>query len=489
MSDSSTPQSLSPLEATRRRVGLGLLLLFAGAYGSNAGGDVDASGAPTPAPLSPSPGTPAPQASPPASPAGRTEFPLRREGAKRHLVDANGGAFLLQGDSPWSLLVEATREQVDQYLDDRVSRGFNTLLTNLIEHEFASNPPRNAYGDAPFVNGDFAQPNEAYFAHADWVLRRAASKGFLVLLVPAYAGAGGGSQGWYREMIDNGSAKMRTYGRYLGQRYSSYTNILWTHGGDYNPPQRALFTEIAAGIREFDTRALHSAHCGPGTAAVEYWGGQPWLQVNSVFTYESVYSRSLAQYARSDAMPFFFIEGRYENESNDGDEHRVRVQAYQTLLCGAMGQLFGNNPVWHFATGGIWPYSGTWQQALDSPGARSMTHLSAAFASRAWWNLVPDARNTFLTSGLGSNMDRAVAARSSDGTFAMAYLPSARAVSVNLSQLAGPRVAARWFDPSAGAYTAVTGSPFAATGSRSFQPSQNNASGHGDWLLVLESTA
>ena len=82
---------------------------------------------------------------------------------------------------------------------------------------------------------------------------------------------------------------MRTYGRYLGQRYSRYTNILWTHGGDYNPPKRALFTEIVAGIREFDTRALHSAHCGPGTAAVEYWGGEPWLQVNNVYTYESVY--------------------------------------------------------------------------------------------------------------------------------------------------------------------------------------------------------
>ena len=112
-----------------------------------------------------------------------------------------------------------------------------------------------------------------------------------------------------------------------------------------------------------------------------------WLQVNNVYTYETVYSRSLAQYARSDAMPFFFIEGRYENESNDGDEHRVRVQAYHALLCGAMGQLFGNNPVWHFATGGLHPYSGTWQQALDSPGARGITHHYAAFASRAWWKL------------------------------------------------------------------------------------------------------
>jgi Protein of unknown function (DUF4038) len=51
---------------------------------------------------------------------------------------------------------------------------------------------------------DFTSPNEEYFAHADWVLRRAAEKGFLVLLTPSYAGWRGGSQGWYRAMVANG---------------------------------------------------------------------------------------------------------------------------------------------------------------------------------------------------------------------------------------------------------------------------------------------
>ena len=46
-------------------------------------------------------------------------------------------------------------QQADQYLDDRASRGFNTLLVNLIENRFASNPPRNAYGDAPFLSKRF----------------------------------------------------------------------------------------------------------------------------------------------------------------------------------------------------------------------------------------------------------------------------------------------------------------------------------------------
>ena len=46
-------------------------------------------------------------------------------------------------------------------------------------------------------------------------------------------------------------------------------------------------------------------------------------------------------------MPFFLIESAYENEHGAG-ELRVRIQAYQALLSGASGHIYGNNPVWHF---------------------------------------------------------------------------------------------------------------------------------------------
>ncbi len=68
---------------------------------------------------------------------------------------------------------------------DRHARGFNTVLVNLIEHKFATNPPRNAYDDVPFLTpGDFSTPNESYFAHADYVIAQAEQRG---MLVPAHA--------------------------------------------------------------------------------------------------------------------------------------------------------------------------------------------------------------------------------------------------------------------------------------------------------------
>jgi Protein of unknown function (DUF4038) len=65
----------------------------------------------------------------------------------------------------------------------------------------------------------------------DWVLHRAADKGFLVLLTPSYTGFGGGAAGWYQEMKSNGTVQLQEYGRYLGQRYREFNNIIWVEGG------------------------------------------------------------------------------------------------------------------------------------------------------------------------------------------------------------------------------------------------------------------
>ncbi len=162
--------------------------------------------------------------------------------------------------------------------------------------------------------------------------------------------------------------------------------------------------EIALGIREFDARALNSAHCAPRTAAIDYWDGESWLQVNNVYARDAVYTVSLAQYARAEQMPFFFLEGAYENEP-DGTEQSVRVQAYHALLSGAAGQVFGNNPIWHFSGPGLYSSSLNWQQSLNSRGVQSMTHVRTLFAPRSWWTLQPDSNNTTLTGGLSSGQD------------------------------------------------------------------------------------
>lgn len=81
------------------------------------GGDGAVAG-PAPAPA-PSPGTPV--------------WPLAVHSSGRRLVDGNGAAFLVVGDTPWSLAVNCTNEQIDRYLTDRAIKGCSAILINAIE--------------------------------------------------------------------------------------------------------------------------------------------------------------------------------------------------------------------------------------------------------------------------------------------------------------------------------------------------------------------
>jgi Protein of unknown function (DUF4038)/Putative collagen-binding domain of a collagenase len=417
-------------------------------------------------------------------------FPLTLAPGKRYLEDARGQPFLIHGDAAWSLIADLSQEDVDRYLEDRHARGFNTLLVSLIEHRYSRNAPANAYGQAPFLTaGDFGTPNEQYFAHADWVLQRAQEKGFLVLLAPAYTGAAGGNEGWYQEMVKNGPAKLRRYGQYLGKRYAKFTNLLWVHGGDYNPPQKELVEAIAEGIQEFEPRSLSTAHCGPETAAVDFWGGEPWLQVSNVYTYKPVYLAALDHFDRHKTTPFFLIESSYENE-HGSTEQLLRTQAYQAILSGAMGQVFGNNPIWHFDGRGLFRARGSWREQLGSRGAISMTHLRALFETMPWWTLEPDTDHRLLKGDHQSGESGAVAARSADGSLAIVYLPTIRNLTLDLRELGGGDVSMRWYDPANGQYTDIAASDFETREMQTvtIRPRANNSSGSGDWVLILKPT-
>lgn len=414
-------------------------------------------------------------------------FPLSVAPGGHHLEDAAGKPFLIHGDTAWSLIAQLRRQDVDRYLADRRARGFNAILVSLIERRFASNAPRNAYGEAPFiVEGDFSRPNEAYFAHVDWVLTRAAEEGFLVLLTPSYAGFNGGEEGWYRAMVAAGPTSLRRYGEYLGRRYSDFDNIIWVQGGDYDVPDKSLVRALAEGIRAQDPDALQTSHGSSESSSLDHWSGEGWLTINAVYTYAPAFAE-IEEQRKHAPMPFFLIESIYENEHGATGQW-LRMQAYQSLLLGAAGQVFGNNPIWHFDGPGIYSVPVTWEESLESEGARSMTHLRSLIDGLAWWTLVPDQEGGLLVGEQGPRDARAVAAAGSDGAFALVYLPSRREIEVDLSRLVGPRVLARWYDPAAGRFSPATAAALPADGVHRFGSDlAPNASGQDDWILLLES--
>jgi hypothetical protein len=383
-----------------------------------------------------------------------TRFPLRIAPGGRHLVDAAGRPFLLQGDSAWSLFTVPSLDEVDEYLADRAARGFNAVVADLIEALIAHDPPRNCDGEAPFaVPGDFGTPHEAYFARCDRIIERARAHGMLVLLEPCYLGyrqpAWGQfrnhDEGWYREVLANGVEGCRAFGRYLGLRYRHADHILWVMSGDRDPGNaRPHVDAMAEGIREgAPEHVLFTAHVHPGHRPVEEFEGSDWLTVNATYSYEIVHNDLLEEYGRPDPRPNFLFESSYEH-MHDATLQQIRRQAWWPMLCGAFGQVLGNDPLFWFGPG--------WRAELDSPGTLAIQVWRAFWEALPWWRLVPDEQGDLVKGWRGelNGLDRVTGARTAEGDLAVVYLPVARAIEVDLSQLQGTQVEADWFDPASG---------------------------------------
>ncbi len=400
----------------------------------------------------------------------------------RYLVGADGQPVFVNGDTAWSILVSVSMGDATLYLDDRRARGFNAVIVNAIEHLFAPDPPRTIDGIEPFQRpGDLTVPNEAYFGRIDRLLELARERGITVFLAPLYLGYhdphypgfGGRAEGWHGEVLDGGPKACRSYGAYLGSRWRDVENLVWVIGGDRNPGDvLEHMRAFVAGIRSVDDRHLITAHVHPESSPVEEYEGDPWLTLNQTYSYQLVHRQLLLDDDRTPIRPFVLFESTYEGE-HDASDLQIRRQAWWALTCGATGSFLGNYPVWLMPPG--------WTHALDSEGARAMTHLGSFVAAVRWWELRPDRDDALLVAGHGERMglDLATAAVSPDGGIGVIYVPTERTITVRLDRMAGWITQARWFDPVRGDW--VDAGVYPSRGFRQF----TSPSGQ-DWVLLLE---
>lgn len=411
-------------------------------------------------------------------------FPLSVSANGRYLQDAVGAPFFIQGEAAWSLAVQLTNANIDTYLADRSAKGFTTILFNAIEHNFSSQSPhyKNVDGDNPLTSmTDFGSALvSAYWNRVDYVVNQAKIYGMACMINPAYLGFGGGAEGWTAEVNAESNADLQTYGAALASRYTQ-GNIIWCLGGD-DAGAAVKQYNIVTGMRTVRTTDIITAHAAPGDPAYTTWNGMAGFSLNSAYAdVNEVAGECLTEYARSGPIPFFMIEAIYEQERGSPiSAAGLRRQSYQALLSGACGQFFGNNPIWHFdSPNPIYTYTGTWPSNLGSTGSLQQQYVKALFAAFQWWKLVPKSDASLVSSSLSSGDTKVCPALASDGSFAMVWIPTSQTVTVVMTNFAAPLVNARLYDPTAGTYVPVAGSPFPNTGTR------NIASG-GERVLVLD---
>ena len=438
----------------------------------------------------------------------RAQTPLPRlkvADNKRFLVTADGRPFFWLGDTAWELFHRLNREDADKYLKNRAERRF-TIMQAVVLAELDGLSAPNPYGERPLSGNDPARPNEAYFAHVDWIVARANALGLYVGMLPTWGDKWNRRGGAGPEIFTVANAE--AYGEWLGRRYRT-AGIVWIVGGDRQVESSAhndITRAMARGLRRGDGGAhLITFHPTGGNSSSTWFHNDDWLDFNMrqnghVTEFTGRYDMTRADYDRTPVKPVLDGEPIYEDHPVAFDAKKfghsiaadVRRPLYWNLFTGAFGHTYGHHSVWQMWTPARTPVNNPlmpWFEAIDQPGAAQMQHARALLESRPFLSRIPDpdivSASSIPTNIPGAGRYDFASTRDDIGSYAMVYAPVGRTFSVKMSVITGPSVKAWWFNPRTGAATAIGAFPNA--GERAFTPP--DAGEMLDWVLVLDDEA
>lgn len=441
----------------------------------------------------PAPSTGGTAGSPSYDAAGR--FIQGVDASGRFFVDQSGQPILVKGDSPWSAIVDLSVDEWRQWCADRQARGFNAAIVSALGNSVNGGPSDSGAttdGLLPFSDGQFT-PDEAYWSRVDDFVRIAAEHGITMFLYPVDGWVVSESMHGVVAHMDGDQA--RRYGEWIARRYATAPNVMWMGGGDFEPrtgtPGEVIHEGVFDGIRRYDARpySMQTIYQRSSSRMWPEWRDR--VDWDFLYTRLPPYELVWESWDLTPARPSLFGEGVYAG-MYDNPEAASRMQLGWALTSGSPGDFYGT-PDWSFEEG--------WEDRLGQETTQQVSAMRAAVEATAWYTLVPD--REFITSGAGrpyrfpkindpaspsqfddadapnassspptlAEHDYATAAVAPDGSLAIAYLPTARTITIDRDAL-GPDPTGTWFDAQTGATT----------------PAQLDAltpPSAGDWLLIV----
>lgn len=422
----------------------------------------------------------------------------------RFLVTEAGEPFFWLADTAWELFHRCDREEVDMYLEKRAEQGFNVIQAVALAELDGLNTP-NPYGHVPLADNDPTRPNEPYFEHVEYTIRKADELGLYIALLPTWGDkVNTKSWGVGPEVFNPENAY--AFGKWIGDRFRDHDNIIWIIGGDRNPRENSqdvlIWNRMAAGVAEAaggNKAVLMSYHPQPKElgGSSTWFHQENWLDFNMHQTGhcpdEKSYKHIQHDYALTPVKPVLDGEPLYEDhpycfnakELGFSNHQDIRRIMYWNVFAGAFGQSYGCHAVWQMYSPDKEPINQPlrpWKQALDLPMANQAQHLKHLMLSRPFLTRIPD--QTLIHGDQEEDKHFKVATRDAEGRYAMVYFPTGGPANLNVSSLASDELQVWWFDPR-------TGNSFRGdTMNRSDRltvhaPTQGN--GH-DWVLVLDAS-
>ena len=421
-----------------------------------------------------------------------TPFVRRVSSNGRYFLDQHGRPILIKGDSPWAILVNASRAQMDMYVSVRDDQGFNTVLVSLLGNTVNGGPSDSGAtydGVRPFVNGNPGRLNPTYWNRVAHFLAKCRAAGITVMAYPLDGWTGTAhSSGIGRSWSD---ATARRYGAAVAARLHGYENVIWSVGGDYSPWDGAnsRFRSVLAGLAAGGMNRTTTIQLIADSTSLEssYWDEK--VDFNFVYSYALTYAMVQRGYRQTNPsghhLPALLGETHYEAYQDVTDLY-LRSMAAWALTSGSPGEFYGSEDVWQMPPR---------RSALQTRAVAQLSALRRAFQRQSGWQrLVPDFSSTFITAGRGTKGNATddyfpgdtggsyvTGSRTPDGRLAVIYLPDAtQQITIDQSKM-GPGYTARWVDP-------TNGNTIGATEGATYARNAPHADGADDWLLVLTAT-
>jgi len=421
-----------------------------------------------------------------------------------HYLCKEGEPFFWLGDTGWFLFTQSP-EKVDMYIQDRASRGFNTLQVMVTNKRFELPEFRKNYqGETPFLNLDPVKLNESYFAHMDHIVRTAEKNHLVTVLFPTW--------GWALDQMFSTGKPENAYqfGYLLGRRYKTCKNVIWSVCGEYhkiawetapkqpdsNPDEKelALIGSLARGLKDgHEDTQLMTIHPDGWKSSSEHFHNADWLDFNMIQSWSIGKGNEMDtrdDYYRIPAKPVLLAEPGYEFGGAGHQAFEVRYEGYHSVLNGGMGYTYGCE--------GIWNFQENWKDLLGSEGAIQMQYLKQLFESRSFADRVPAQEIIVDVPGEWATGQKAMAGISNDSTWAIVYFPNDTSRHrIRMAVISGEKVNAWWYNPRDGrCYTeenSESEQPFAVykqidQSELEFDPPGDLGYKH-DWVLVLDDAA
>lgn len=281
----------------------------------------------------------------------------------------------MHGEAAWSAMTNLSDADQITYLNNAAAKKFNVIMLELFEHQFSANHPNDASGNAPWTGTAYQSSlGSAYMARVSTFIRAAAARGIMCCINPAYAGFGGGSEGWHTEVTAASQAQRRAAGLAIGNALKAEPNIMWMKFGDYDPPSHTPYDDIFTGITNSgDLHTLVGNHYTTDESSHDGVGSYTW---DYVYRYGGVVSSDVDAGWAANAGPVLLGEAWYELE-NSSTALDIRRQAWGAFCAGACGHFYGHRDIWGFGNGLF--QTGTWQDACNNVGSVAAAREQMAF--------------------------------------------------------------------------------------------------------------